>query len=55
VGLTARAQAASSFEEFDETRGFGLATMLGINTDAGIAGLPLGGGWLATGFQSTPA
>jgi FAD/FMN-containing dehydrogenase len=47
---TARAQAGLRLGEFDrETQAFGLATTLGINTDTGIAGLTLGGGygWLA--------
>ena len=47
---TARAQAGLRLGEFDcETQKFGLATTLGVNTDTGIAGLTLGGGygWLA--------
>jgi len=47
---TVRAQAGLRLGEFDrETQKFGLATTLGINTDTGIAGLTLGGGygWLA--------
>ena len=47
---TARAQAGLRLGEFDrETQLFGLATTLGVNTDTGIAGLTLGGGygWLA--------
>ena len=47
---TARAQAGLRLGEFDrETQAFGLATTLGVNTDTGIAGLTLGGGygWLA--------
>ena len=50
VGRTARAQAGLRLGEFDrETQKFGLATTLGVNTDTGIAGLTLGGGygWLA--------
>jgi FAD/FMN-containing dehydrogenase len=46
----AQAQAGLSLGEFDsETQAFGLATTLGVNTDTGIAGLTLGGGygWLA--------
>jgi FAD/FMN-containing dehydrogenase len=43
---TARAQAGLRLGEFDrETQAFGLATTLGINTDTGIAGLTLGGGY----------
>ena len=47
---TARAEAGLRLGEFDrETQKFGLATTLGVNTDTGIAGLTLGGGygWLA--------
>ncbi|HXJ85068.1 MAG TPA: FAD-binding oxidoreductase [Candidatus Methylomirabilis sp.] len=47
---TAHAQAGVRLGEFDrETQAFGLATTLGVNTDTGIAGLTLGGGygWLA--------
>lgn len=47
---TARAQAGLRLGEFDrETQKVGLATTLGVNTDTGIAGLTLGGGygWLA--------
>ncbi len=47
---TAHAQAGLRLGEFDrETQQFGLATTLGVNTDTGIAGLTLGGGygWLA--------
>ena len=47
---TVRAQAGLRLGEFDrETQKFGLATTLGVNTDTGIAGLTLGGGygWLA--------
>ena len=46
----AHAQAGLRLGEFDrETQAFGLATTLGVNTDTGIAGLTLGGGygWLA--------
>ena len=46
----ARAQAGLRLGEFDrQTQKFGQATTLGINTDTGIAGLTLGGGygWLA--------
>jgi FAD/FMN-containing dehydrogenase len=43
---TALAQAGLKLGEFDrETQAFGLATTLGINTDTGIAGLTLGGGY----------
>lgn len=43
---TARAQAGLRLGEFDrETQAFGLATTLGVNTDTGIAGLTLGGGY----------
>jgi FAD/FMN-containing dehydrogenase len=47
---TARAQPGLKLGEFDrETQAFGLATTAGINSDTGIAGLTLGGGygWLA--------
>jgi len=47
---TVRAQAGVRLGELDrETQAFGLATTLGVNTDTGIAGLTLGGGygWLA--------
>lgn len=47
---TVRAQAGLRLGEFDrETQRFGLATTLGVNTDTGISGLTLGGGygWLA--------
>lgn len=47
---TARAQAGARLGEFDRaTQEHGLATTLGVNTDTGIAGLTLGGGygWLA--------
>jgi len=47
---TVTAQAGLRLGEFDrETQKFGLATTLGVNTDTGIAGLTLGGGygWLA--------
>lgn len=47
---SAWAQAGLRLGEFDrETQAFGLATTLGVNTDTGIAGLTLGGGygWLA--------
>ena len=50
---TARAQPGLRLGEFDrETQAFGLATTLGVNTDTGIAGLTLGGGygWLAGKF-----
>lgn len=46
-----RAQAGLRLGELDrETQKFGLATTLGVNTDTGIAGLTLGGGygWLAS-------
>ncbi len=43
---TARAQAGVRLGELDrETHAFGLATPLGVNTDTGIAGLTLGGGY----------
>ena len=42
----ARAQAGLRLGEFDrETQALGLATTLGVNTDTGIAGLTLGGGY----------
>ncbi|MBV9434434.1 MAG: FAD-binding oxidoreductase [Acidobacteria bacterium] len=47
---TATAEAGLRLGEFDRaTQEFGLATTLGINTDTGISGLTLGGGygWLA--------
>jgi hypothetical protein len=50
---TARAQPGLRLGEFDrETQAFGLATTLGVNTDTGIAGLTLGGGygWLGGKF-----
>jgi FAD/FMN-containing dehydrogenase len=50
---TARAQPGLRLGEFDrETQVFGLATTLGVNTDTGIAGLTLGGGygWLCGKF-----
>ena len=50
---TARADAGVRLGEFDQaTQAHGLATTLGINTDTGIAGLTLGGGygWLAGRF-----
>ena len=43
---TVKAQAGLRLGEFDrETQRFGLATTLGMNTDTGIAGLTLGGGY----------
>jgi hypothetical protein len=43
---TVRAQAGLRLGEFDrETQKFGLATTLGVNTDTGISGLTLGGGY----------
>ena len=43
---TVKAQAGLKLGEFDrETQRFGLATTLGMNTDTGIAGLTLGGGY----------
>jgi FAD/FMN-containing dehydrogenase len=43
---TARAQAGIKLGEFDrETQKYGLATTLGVNTDTGISGLTLGGGY----------
>ena len=53
AGRTARAQPGLRLGEFDrETQAFGLATTLGVNTDTGIAGLTLGGGygWLGGRF-----
>jgi FAD/FMN-containing dehydrogenase len=53
VSRTAHAQPGLRLGEFDrETQAFGLATTLGVNTDTGIAGLTLGGGygWLAGKF-----
>jgi UDP-N-acetylenolpyruvoylglucosamine reductase len=50
VRQTVRAQAGLRLGEFDrETQKYGLATTLGVNTDTGISGLTLGGGygWLA--------
>lgn len=47
---TVRAQAGLRLGEFDrETQKYGLATTLGVNTDTGVSGLTLGGGygWLA--------
>jgi FAD/FMN-containing dehydrogenase len=42
----ARAQAGLSLGEFDAaTQAFGLATTMGVNSDTGIAGLTLGGGF----------
>ena len=49
----AQAQPGLRLGEFDrEAQAFGLATTLGVNTDTGIAGLTLGGGygWLAGQF-----
>jgi FAD/FMN-containing dehydrogenase len=46
VRRTAWAQPGLKLGEFDrETQAFGLATTLGVNTDTGIAGLTLGGGY----------
>jgi FAD/FMN-containing dehydrogenase len=46
VRRTARAQPGLRLGEFDRaTQAFGLATTLGVNTDTGIAGLTLGGGY----------
>lgn len=46
VRRTAQAEAGLRLGEFDsETQAFGLATTLGVNTDTGIAGLTLGGGY----------
>lgn len=50
---TARADAGLRLGEFDQaTQMYGMATTLGVNTDTGIAGLTLGGGygWLAGRF-----
>jgi FAD/FMN-containing dehydrogenase len=50
---TARAQAGLRLGEFDrETQKYELATTLGVNTDTGISGLTLGGGygWLAGNY-----
>jgi FAD/FMN-containing dehydrogenase len=42
----ARAQAGANLGEFDAaTQAFGLATTMGVNSDTGIAGLTLGGGF----------
>jgi FAD/FMN-containing dehydrogenase len=50
---TARAQPGLRLGEFDrETQAFGLATTLGVNTDTGIAGLTLGGGYGWLGGKS---
>ena len=52
---TARAQPGLRLGEFDrETQALGLATTLGVNTDTGIAGLTLGGGygWLGGNLAS---
>jgi|SRR5581483_5736044 len=46
VKRTARAQAGLNLGEFDAaTQAHGLATTMGINSDTGIAGLTLGGGF----------
>lgn len=46
VRRVAWAQSGLRLGEFDrETQAFGLATTLGVNTDTGIAGLTLGGGY----------
>jgi FAD/FMN-containing dehydrogenase len=53
VRRRAWAQAGLRLGEFDrEAQAFGLATTLGVNTDTGIAGLTLGGGygWLGGAF-----
>jgi hypothetical protein len=53
AGRIAQAQPGLRLGEFDrETQAFGLATTLGVNTDTGIAGLTLGGGygWLSGQF-----
>ena len=43
---TIRAEAGLTLEEFDTaTQRFGLATTMGVNSDTGIAGLTLGGGF----------
>ena len=43
---TARAEAGLTLGEFDAaTQAFGLATTMGVNSDTGIAGLTLGGGF----------
>src|SRR5207244_3067382 len=43
---TVQAQAGLRLGEFDrETQAFGLATTLGVDTDTGIAGVTLGGGY----------
>jgi FAD/FMN-containing dehydrogenase len=50
---SAQAQPGLRLGEFDrETQAFGLATTLGVNTDTGISGLTLGGGygWLGGKF-----
>jgi FAD/FMN-containing dehydrogenase len=53
AGRTALAQAGTRLGAFDQaTQMHGLATTLGVNTDTGIAGLTLGGGygWLGGKF-----
>ncbi|NTJ66304.1 FAD-binding oxidoreductase [Agrobacterium rhizogenes] len=46
VRRTARAEAGLSLGEFDRaTQAHGLATTMGVNSDTGIAGLTLGGGF----------
>lgn len=53
IRRTAQAQPGLLLGEFDrEAQAFGLATTLGVNTDTGIAGLTLGGGygWLGGKF-----
>jgi FAD/FMN-containing dehydrogenase len=46
AGRVARAQAGLNLGEFDAaTQAFGLATTMGVNSDTGIAGLTLGGGF----------
>jgi FAD/FMN-containing dehydrogenase len=46
IKRTARAQAGLNLGEFDAaTQAHGLATTMGVNTDTGIAGLTLGGGF----------
>jgi FAD/FMN-containing dehydrogenase len=46
VRRTARAEAGLDLGEFDRaTQAYGLATTMGVNSDTGIAGLTLGGGF----------
>jgi FAD/FMN-containing dehydrogenase len=46
ISLVAHAEAGLSLGEFDTaTQAYGLATTMGVNSDTGIAGLTLGGGF----------